>query len=101
MRAQNIILVAALFCFLSVTTAKAAEVFNIDAAHTLVGFEVTHMMINDVEGKFKDFSGQITWDGADLTKSSIVGTIKAASLSTDNDKRDEHLRSSDFFEIEK
>jgi polyisoprenoid-binding protein YceI len=91
------IVVGVLFAF----SARAAEVFDIDSAHSLVGFEITHMMINDVEGKFKEFNGQLTWDAADPSKSAISGTIKTQSISTDNEKRDEHLRSPDFFDAAK
>lgn len=91
------VVVGVLFAF----SARAAEVFDIDSAHSLVGFEITHMMINDVEGKFKEFNGQLTWDAADPSKSVISGTIKTQSISTDNEKRDEHLRSPDFFDAAK
>lgn len=101
MKLKKMIVSAALAGVLFTSSVRAAEVFDIDSAHSLVGFEITHMMINDVEGKFKEFNGQLTWDAADPSKSIISGTIKAQSISTDNDKRDEHLRSPDFFDVAK
>lgn len=91
---------AALFVLvLSPAFARAAETFDIDTSHTKVGFSVTHLAFSEVEGKFRDLTGQIVWDAADPAKSSISGTIKAASIWTDNDKRDEHLRGADFFDV--
>lgn len=79
--------------------ANAAETFDIDTAHTKVGFSVTHLAFSEVEGRFREFAGQVVWDAADPTKSAISGTIKTASIWTDNDKRDEHLRGADFFDV--
>lgn len=98
---REVFFAAVFTAVLAATPARAAEVFDIDSAHSLVGFEITHMMINDVEGKFKDFSGQLTWDAADPAKSALSGTIKADSIDTDNEKRDAHLRGPDFFDTAK
>jgi polyisoprenoid-binding protein YceI len=76
----------------------ATDVYKTDTAHTLVGFTVRHFVINKVRGKFNEFDGHIVYDETDITKSSMQGTIKVASIDTDNPKRDEHLRSADFFD---
>lgn len=81
--------------------AFAADTYKPDVAHTLVGFSARHFVITKVRGKFNDFSATITYDENDITKSSMTGTIKVASIDTDNEKRDDHLRSADFFDVEK
>lgn len=77
--------------------ATSADTYVVDTAHTLVGFTVRHLVINKVRGKFNEFIGTITYDEQDLSKSSLQGSIRVASVDTDNDKRDRHLRSPDFF----
>ncbi len=81
--------------------ALAAEPYQIDRAHSSVTFSVRHMMVTNVPGRFTDFSGTVNYDAQDVTKSSVTATIKAASISTDHTNRDQHLRSADFFEVEK
>jgi len=79
----------------------AAERYEIDPAHTYIGFTAKHMLVTNVRGRFNRFSGHITLDSQDITKSSAEVTIEAASIDTDNERRDDHLRSADFFEAEK
>lgn len=74
----------------------SAAVYKVDPAHSTVGFKVKHMMISTVTGKFGEFSGSY-----DLEKGvfkSLSGQIKAASVDTGITKRDDHLRSADFFD---
>jgi len=73
----------------------------VDKPHSKVGFSVSHLVITDVEGYFKDYDAQITTDGNDFTKVNIDLTIKTNSIFTDNNDRDNHLRSDDFFNAEK
>ena len=94
------IILMGLMMFYSVTTAMAADVYNVDPTHTQVGFTVRHLVINKVRGKFNEFTGTITYDEKDVTKSSLNGTIKVASIDTDHAKRDKHLRSPDFFDAQ-
>lgn len=82
----------------AVTNLRAADEYTIDTAHTQVGFSVKHMVIATVRGHFKEFSGKVLYDAQDITKSQIEGVIKTASIYTDNEKRDAHLRSADFFD---
>jgi polyisoprenoid-binding protein YceI len=79
----------------------AADTYKIDQAHSYIGFSVRHMVISNVKGNFANFSGTITFDEHDITKSSVNVKINAASVNTDNVKRDNHLRSASFFEVEK
>ena len=75
--------------------------YNIDPAHSLIGFAVRHLEINWVEGRFKDFKGIINYDEKDVTKSSVEFTAKVASIDTEVEARDKHLRTADFFDAEK
>jgi len=75
--------------------------WTVDKSHSRVGFSVTHLVITDVEGYFKDYDAQITTEGDDFSKTQIDFTIKTNSIFTDNKDRDNHLRSDDFFNAEK
>lgn len=73
--------------------------WTIDTAHSSAGFSVKHMMIAKVRGTFDRFSGQLTLDDANIARSAVEVTIEAASIDTREEKRDEHLRSADFFDV--
>lgn len=94
------IMVVALVTLSGVSVTVAADTYMVDTAHTNVGFTVRHLVINKVRGKFNEFSGTITYDEKDITKSSLKGTIQVGSIDTDHPKRDKHLRSPDFFDAE-
>ncbi len=83
------------------SSAFAADEFKIDPVHSTVGFNVKHMMVSTVHGRFNDFSGQIVYDDKDPSKSSVKVAIKAASVNTDNTARDNDLRSTNFLDVEK
>lgn len=74
--------------------------WQLDPAHSDVGFVIRHMMVSKVRGRFIDFEGTITTAENPLD-SSATATIQMASLSTGNQRRDDHVRSSDFLEVEK
>lgn len=76
----------------------AADTYQFDKAHTTVGFQVRHVVTN-VGGKFLDFSGTIKVDRVKPENSSVEFTIQAASIDTNEPKRDEHLKSPDFFDV--
>src|SRR5258706_2303063 len=78
----------------------AAGVYEIDAPHTSVEFVGRHLMITKVRGRFSDVRGQITI-GDDPTESHVEVEIDVASVSTGNDDRDAHLKSGDFFDVER
>jgi polyisoprenoid-binding protein YceI len=73
----------------------------IDPTHSKVGFKVKHLMISNVLGSFREFSGEVTTNGNDFSTSEISFSIKAASVDTEMPDRDGHLKSPDFFDIEK
>lgn len=79
----------------------AADLYTLDAAHATVGFSVRHMGISNVKGTFPKVSGTLLLDEKNISKSSVEITIDAASIDTNNDKRDEHLRGTDFFDVAK
>jgi len=80
---------------------STAERYNFDTSHTQIGFVARHMLVTNVRGKFNKFEGHIMLDAQDVTRSSVQVTIDVGSVDTDNERRDNHLRSADFFEVEK
>ena len=82
------------------TAAGATEKYDVDASHSHIGFTVKHMGVSSVRGEFKEYTAELMVDEENLQNSSIVLKIGAASVDTDNQRRDDHLRSADFFEIE-
>lgn len=83
------------------TAPTTQTTWTIDPAHTEVGFSVKHLMISTVRGRFADVRGTIRLDGDDLTQASVEAEIATASIDTRQEQRDAHLRSPDFFEVEK
>lgn len=75
--------------------------WNIDPTHSSVSFSIKHMMIAKVHGAFEKVSGVLLYDTSDVTKSSIEASIEAASVNTREAQRDTHLKSADFFDVEK
>ncbi len=75
--------------------------WSIDQAHTEIGFKVKHLMISNVKGSFKTFDGSIYTTGRDFTTAEIDFWIDPTSIETGDLKRDEHLKSADFFDVEK
>lgn len=94
-----------LFIILGLMTSQfvtnAQTQWGLDAAHSKITFNVSHMMISETEGYFKTFSGQLTAPKEDFSDASIDFTIDVASINTDNEARDKHLRSDDFFNVDK
>lgn len=86
---------AAIAVIFSAVPLFAAEV-QIDKSHTKVEFSVTHLTITDVTGRFDDFSGTGTFDEKTGVLSAMTVKIKAESINTNDEKRDEHLRGADF-----
>ena len=75
--------------------------WDFDLSHSSVNFHVRHLMVSKVHGRFTSWNGTLVLDEQDLTKSKLSVTIDAASVDTKEQKRDDHLRSADFFEAEK
>src|SRR5690349_1946820 len=82
-------------------TTMAKQSFSIDLSHSNVGFTVKHMVFTKTHGSFQKFEGEIVFDPENPAASSVDVTIDAASIQTKDEKRDAHLRSADFFDVEK
>ena len=78
-----------------------ASTWTIDPDHSNVGFKVRHLMVSNVKGSFDRHSGTVEIDDKDITKSTVNVTIDTSSINTNVQKRDEHLRSADFFDVAK
>lgn len=94
MKKINIILYFLLF---AVLTVSAQTNWSFDKAHSKIGFTVSHMVITDVDGKFNEYEGTVVTEGEDFEGAQVNFTIEANSINTDNERRDNHLRSDDFF----
>lgn len=79
----------------------AQTTWTVDKAHSKIGFSVPHMAVSEVEGNFKDFEATLVTNSADFNGAEVNFTAKTASIDTDNEKRDGHLKSPDFFDAEK
>ena len=82
------------------TDAAFGATYKIDIAHSSVGFSVRHI-VSRTTGRFNDFKGRVVYDEANPSASTVSATIQIAGIDTDNERRDNHLRSADFFNAEK
>jgi len=80
--------------------AETAE-WALDGSHSRIGFSVSHMVVSSVSGRFKQFTGKVDLDEANPAKSQVDISVKVDSIDTDDAKRDEHLRSPEFFDSKK
>jgi polyisoprenoid-binding protein YceI len=86
----------------AVTAAEvAATTWNIDPVHSHVQFKVKHMMISNVKGEFTGITGKLELNTSDITKSKLEASIDATTVNTREPQRDAHLRSTDFFDVDK
>jgi polyisoprenoid-binding protein YceI len=82
-------------------TATTTTTWNIDPVHSVAEFKVKHMMISNVKGQFTRIKGILNLDETEVTNSRVEASIDAASINTRDDQRDAHLKSADFFDVEK
>jgi len=75
--------------------------WTIDKNHTQVNFQITHAAVSTVRGSISNITGTVVWDEKNLSNSSVTATIDATTVSTNNEARDKHLKSPDFFNVEK
>jgi len=83
------------------TAATETQVWQLDPAHSQIGFRVKHMMVSTVRGNFRDFSVRLSYDPANVEAAGVEVELQAASIDTGVEARDDHLRSADFFDAEK
>lgn len=84
-----------------VSSTVFAEDYSIDKTHSSIGFSAKHLMVSKTTGHFSDFDGTVKFDPNDLAASKIEVTVQAASIDTNMEKRDEHLKGADFLDAEK
>jgi polyisoprenoid-binding protein YceI len=78
-----------------------AATWSFDKAHSSIGFSVRHMVISKTTGNFDDFNGVLEFDGENVQSGKVELTVQMASVDTDDEKRDDHLRTEDFFDVDK
>ena len=98
MNGKTALLISSL-AFLPALAAADPVVYRVDGDHSGVNFTIRHFVSN-VSGHFRDFSGTIKYDKQSPAASSVEFSVKAASIDTSNNDRDEHLRSKDFFDVQ-
>lgn len=86
---------------LSLPAMAAAATWNIDRDHSNIGFKIKHLMVSNVKGSFEKFSGTVELNDKDITKSKVDVSIETASINTNVELRDAHLKSADFFDVAK
>ena len=79
----------------------ATTTWNIDPVHSVAEFKIRHMMISNVKGQFTGVAGVLTLNESDITKSRVEATVDATSVNTRDPQRDGHLKSAEFFDVEK
>lgn len=94
-------LLQAVLAFCTLNSFVIGAEFSIDSVHSRVGFKIRHLGISSVSGNFKDFKGKFKFDESKSEGSSGEISIDTKSIHTGNEKRDKHLRSPDFFDVEK
>lgn len=100
MRSKTTVQALSLLLLLAAAAAAELVVYKVDPVHSSVGFSIRHF-VSEVDGRFREFEGTIKYDKQNPAASSVQFTIQAASLDTDNPDRDKHLRSPDFFDVQK
>ena len=94
---KNLILTAAL----AFSTFASASTWDIDTSHASAGFSVKHFGVTNVTGQLGEVTGKVELDDKDITKSKVDASIDVKGIDTHFEKRDNHLKSPDFFDIEK
>lgn len=98
---KKIILSAAVLAMLSMSATAQTTKWSFDKIHSKVQFDVAHLVISEVTGQFKEYDGIVLSDKPDFSDAKIDFSIDVKSISTDDEKRDGHLQSPDFFDVVK
>ena len=96
---KNLIAIIGVLVFGAMSSNAQNTKWEFDRSHSSIKFSVSHMVVSEADGKFGDFSVNVASDKDDFSDAKIDVTIKATSINTDDAKRDEHLRSGDFFDV--
>ncbi len=84
----------------NITVPSETTTWKVDKNHSSVKFDITHLVVSEVEGRFKIYDGSMISEKADFSDAKITFTIDVNSIDTDNENRDKHLKSDDFFNAE-
>ena len=95
---QRALIIAGFIGMMAIQPAMAQSTWDIDPAHSAAQFQVRHLMISNVRGEFGKISGKVTFDGKNYATVKAEAAIEVASINTREPKRDDHLRSADFFD---
>lgn len=98
LKMKKIPILAAALC---ISAASFAQTWNVDKSHAKIGFTVTHLSMSEVDGQFKNFDATINSSKNDFSDAVFTFTAQVNSISTENDQRDNHLKSPDFFDAAK
>lgn len=98
---RKTVFVSVMLALSGVGAIAGEKIYNIDNSHSNIGFSVRHMVVSKTRGNFTDYEGKLNWNVQKPEQSQVEFTIKSVSINTQNEKRDNHLRSADFFEVEK
>lgn len=102
MRNRSLMAFALAFASMACVSAQAqTTTWSIDPAHSSINFEIRHMGVSNVHGSINDLKGTVIYDEKDITKSSVQATAETSSVNTNNAKRDQDLKSPNFFDTEK
>ena len=101
MKKVTLITLLTISAFFFSFTVVAPSSWTLDKNHGKLGFTITHLMISEIEGSFKNFDAKITAPNEDFTDAVVEMTAETASINTDNEKRDTHLKTADFFDVVK
>ncbi|TWV99857.1 YceI family protein [Chitinophaga pinensis] len=96
---KKITIIASLLALSATTFAQSK--WSVDKAHARLGYTISHMTLSESEGNFKSYTADITASKADFSDAAFNISIDVASLNTENEMRDKHLKSADFFDAEK
>ncbi|MCA1638379.1 MAG: YceI family protein [Acidobacteria bacterium] len=99
--ANNLNIVEKFAAQANVSQDNTAGTYSFDKNHSAIGFRIKHMGLVDVPGYFRDFTGTVNYDPKDIAKSSVEFTAQMTSVDTGVAGRDKHLRTADFFKVEK
>ncbi len=101
MKKLSLLALSVVVVLLSSINSYSQSTWQLDKAHARLGFSITHLMISDVEGSFKNFSASIKAPKADFSDAQVEMSADIASINTDNEGRDKHLQSPDYFDAAK